>query len=432
MKLITRLGLGGFAATLAACPTGACSQAPIASPTARVVRGGSLTYADARIKAHRATRSWEMFLKGKEGALSAFGPLVDPKFNLAFDYRLQVLCRLSEDNSQRKFVIHFLKPEDEPLARRVGGLMARLYWVGADYLERGPAGREVMDVWLMRGGQAGAEEYGKNIYLHAVEEPRAPAEWVRELAHEYGHATLPPVGRYTDPEIWANGYLGERLYMKWLLVDNRLTDLWSEPIDAAGYVANQIAPLRDRFQNEGPGALPGIEDDRRRSDAAAMDHFIGGVLALEQAYGPEMVRQVLDRFAAGSTRPERLGMNLALVLRERHPARLDLDPRAFIPNQSQPAAGGEAGSPLRFRRAAYWLLLPEGDWRIDLDGTLPDGSSTALQGAPLTRSADAPSGGIALDTRIDEGSAVWRRFELAAPAGQTLEPRGIRISRKPR
>ena len=36
----------------------------------------------------------------------------------------------------RRFVIHYLKPTDEPLARQIGGVMARLFWITQDYLGR--------------------------------------------------------------------------------------------------------------------------------------------------------------------------------------------------------------------------------------------------------------------------------------------------------
>src|SRR5439155_15042666 len=116
--------------------------------------------------------------------------------------------------------------------------------------------------------------------------------WVRELAHEYGHLTLPNTGPYREPEQWGNGYLGERLYMKWMLVDNGMADVWDRPIDGAAYVANQIAPLRERFLNEGP-------DSRAAGlgNAEGMDFFIGELMYLEAAHGPVFFRRLIDHFA---------------------------------------------------------------------------------------------------------------------------------------
>ena len=38
-----------------------------------------------------------------------------------------------------------------------------------------------------------------------------------KIAHEYSHLALPPLGGdYKEPEAWANGYLGERLLVRWV------------------------------------------------------------------------------------------------------------------------------------------------------------------------------------------------------------------------
>ncbi len=45
---------------------------------------------------------------------------------------------------------------------------------------------------------------------------RSDAEWVRELAHEYGHVALPPFDAFRPPlEPYANGLLGETLGLLW-------------------------------------------------------------------------------------------------------------------------------------------------------------------------------------------------------------------------
>ena len=54
------------------------------------------------------------------------------------------------------------------------------------------------------------------VYIYDVDGLTDPLETCRELAHEYGHATLPPVRIQGAPEEWVNGDLGERLYLDWL------------------------------------------------------------------------------------------------------------------------------------------------------------------------------------------------------------------------
>lgn len=54
------------------------------------------------------------------------------------------------------------------------------------------------------------------IYLYHAEGLTEPVEAVREIAHEYGHAILPAIGGFKEPEDWGNGGLGERLFMRYL------------------------------------------------------------------------------------------------------------------------------------------------------------------------------------------------------------------------
>ncbi len=54
------------------------------------------------------------------------------------------------------------------------------------------------------------------IYLYHAEGLSDPVEAVREIAHEYGHAILPAIGGFKEPEEWGNGGLGERLFMRYI------------------------------------------------------------------------------------------------------------------------------------------------------------------------------------------------------------------------
>jgi len=72
-------------------------------------------------------------------------------------------------------------------------------------------------VWLAEHGEAGARAVGRTIYLYAAGAPRAPAEWVRQLAHEYGHVALPGIGGFSETDDpWADGHLGELLLPSYL------------------------------------------------------------------------------------------------------------------------------------------------------------------------------------------------------------------------
>ncbi|HTE17337.1 MAG TPA: hypothetical protein VK689_03020, partial [Armatimonadota bacterium] len=220
------------------------SSLPARAQTTPPVQEGTLAYRDARLPKKPPPRGWRVYSAREVNPRYDYGPTRDPRYNQAYPLCLQVACSSKGDDARsgRRFVIHYLKPEDEPLARRVGAVMAHLYWIGVDYLGKGWSGSRYANVWLARNGTAGGEEFEGHLYLFAILEHRAPAEWVRELAHEYSHTHLPRVGEFTQPEKWANGYLGERLFLKWMLSDNGFTDVWGERIDGAAYVANGVAP----------------------------------------------------------------------------------------------------------------------------------------------------------------------------------------------
>lgn len=388
------------------------------------VREGSLAYKDPRLPANLPTRGWKMYVARENRKDYDYGPAKDPKFNADYRKRLQVDCypKVAENEHERRFVIHFQKDTDEALARLVGSVMARLYWTVEDYLGRGPETRYI-NVWLSHEGKAGAEQYEKDIYVYAVDEPRAPAEWVRELAHEYGHLYLPPSGPFSAPEKLANGYLGERLFMKWMLADNGPQPVWDQPIDGAAYVANQIAPLRDRFLNEGPAPAAVMD----RLDAEAMNQFLGQMLAVEAIYGPTFLRSVLDRFA--TPRPQNLGGYITIAVNDLKPVKLSVDPAAFVPSRSQVETPAAEGSAAKLKKAAYWVFIAGGDWQIEAQG-VPAGTKATLEATELPKTGTSVPGATAWSTSSAAINGMWRRLELTAPEGSVLEIRQLTVSRR--
>lgn len=87
---------------------------------------------------------------------------------------------------------------------------------------------KIQDIYLCWGGKAGGEQrfdvdfeagQQKNvntIYFYDLNSFTDPVEKAREVAHEYGHAILPAIGGFEAPEDWANGFLGEKLFLRWL------------------------------------------------------------------------------------------------------------------------------------------------------------------------------------------------------------------------
>ncbi|MGV3724669.1 MAG: hypothetical protein ACO1SX_27545 [Actinomycetota bacterium] len=381
---------------------------------------GSARYLDRRLGTGLPERGWQVYLSRTLRKASAR----DPKYNFEYPYAVGVNVitdiRDQETSGERRFEINYAKKEDEPLARRIGSVMARLHWLSVDYLGVS-AGRAGTSVWLARDGEAGAEESGGNIWVHAIDTPRAPAEWLRELAHEFAHATLPTLGPYSKPERWANGYLGERLYLKWMLHDNLQTDVWSEPIDAEGYIANQVTPLRDLFLAEGPSS-PRAE----LTDADGMNFLIGQFMALEAAHGPALLRELIGRIRSPS--PKGLHVNLAASIRALEPAVLPIAPAVFIPESAEQSEPMPQGG-VRAARVAYRLYVPSGDWTLEAEGDVPQGANVSLDGAALTR---VPPRGVvagAWSTMHAADESGWRRLEVAAPDGKKVELSRLRLTR---
>jgi len=211
----------------------------------------------------------------------------------------------------RRFAVYVPDRDTLPFARRAARFLA-LLWDAANRrfgtLARGLR-KTTVDVWMTRSGEAGAEQFRNNLYLYDLLSARTGIEWARELAHEYGHYLLPGASGYTEPENWANGFLGERLFLKWLADDilaGRL-DATEVPFvqlaDLKDYRARQVTPLIARMRADGPDNALLARTDRR-----AMDAFTGLLLYAEEIYGSAVLFHLPEHLppgvAAGARAPD--------------------------------------------------------------------------------------------------------------------------------
>lgn len=176
----------------------------------------------------------------------------------------------------------------------------------------------LVDVYLCDEGRPGGEhrferdekeldQFGRprrtnSIYIYDLASFQKDfLEMAREVAHEYGHATLPAAGPFSAPEDWANGPLGERLYLSWML-----EELAAERLDRADtmgattqmlqrYVDNAVMPLTVEAATKGP--QPGL---MLKMDAPAMTLYLGQALWAEEILPIEVFRRSL-RLAADQT-----------------------------------------------------------------------------------------------------------------------------------
>ena len=162
--------------------------------------------------------------------------------------------------------------------------------------------RSCVDVYLCFSGVAGGEQLFdedpqakgisskvNTIYIYDLPSFKQPLEILREICHEYGHAALPAVGGYDKPEYWANGYLGEKLYMSWLASQPNMTPdqlFGCDPDILQKWVAKTCNPILSKSATNYPATkfLSG-------KSAESMNHYIGLMLWMQQVLPAKILSQ---------------------------------------------------------------------------------------------------------------------------------------------
>lgn len=255
--------------------------------------------------------SWN--IKSRDGSYDRFlsaimrEPLapakVDPKHEWGFNFMTVGYASRSASPLQwelrfRTFYQSRVGTDIAPLATRA---FMRLWEYNYDRLtlDHSEEFRRLVDVYLCDQGKAGGEQLflvdpfeprpegsprvkANIIYIYQLGTFKNYLEMIREISHEYGHATLPPVGGFSAPENWINGHLGERLYMRWLTQDlaakriQRYDTMGAEVDVLRDYLTKNVTPLVRGFHAKGPN-IPAI----KKKDAAAADLWLGMMLHAE-------------------------------------------------------------------------------------------------------------------------------------------------------
>jgi hypothetical protein len=191
--------------------------------------------------------------------------------------------------------VHFPTDDSKDLAERLARLLAYAHQI----LTR-KTGREAVngttpfDVWLCTGGQSGGEQWRDNLYLYDLDAPRSSIEWIREAVHEYSHLALPAIGGYDAPEYWANGYLGERLLVRWFEREPEgaahITALWGDFSGARNFDKLLIAPPLALYHKIGPSPAY-----LARKDEIGMRYLIGQALTFDDKYGSARLGDAFGR-----------------------------------------------------------------------------------------------------------------------------------------
>ena len=278
-------------------------------------------------------------------------PQTDPRYGGRFSRAVWVYAPGAGGTGLRRVVTLHFEPDNRAQATVSARLVARLLRLHrAHFGTLPPFGGtgETADVWLApthpTDPAIGGETRQNQVYIFAVgaeSTTRTPLEWVRTLAHEWGHLTFFAARGYHEPENDAAGFLGERLYMKWLHEDTAAPPLddGTRPDDLALYNRRQVAPLIARWLATGPAAktLDG-------TDTAAMDGYIGAVLASDSAFGSALTGRALNTVL--DARPRDFVRSLARVVNEEG-GRVTVRLPAWVPvvrGTYSVASGGGAGT----------------------------------------------------------------------------------------
>ncbi len=191
------------------------------------------------------------------------------------------------------------------LAESITHLMLRMYcYSRGSYGFPSATEEQIPRLLLCESGPTGAEHYDNDIFFYDVGRGRRPEEWLRQIAHEWGHHALPRMASFSAPEPDAAGVLGELLFLQHLANEAAMVagDKWpSERAQAAidglwgdGEVAlcEQIESLRERtidlWLREGPNSelAAGLDEE-------AFYYLVGAMGWIDAAHGPRMLRSTL-------------------------------------------------------------------------------------------------------------------------------------------
>lgn len=272
-------------------------------------------------------------------------PAQDTLHRWSFPYRRTGLYLPEGSRSwEPRLQVYTQRREHMPLAQAACRFLLRCFELALTCLQRDHplAHDRVLHLYLCTDGKPGAEQQRNSLYLYAVDPNLPPQEWARELAHEYGHAIVPPINSFKEPEAWANGDLGERLFLSWVLEaceTKRLTPddvMRASKADLQRYVDRSVEPLIRRMEGEG---LNETRWKSRRRDG--FEEYLALALYVGQVYGRERLARAM--LIAGGVEPDDFLNGLRECLLEQNVLEVQV------------------------RRSPVWLFLPGGmqRWRVD-------------------------------------------------------------------
>lgn len=302
-------------------------------------------------------------------------------------------------------------------ATRVARLLLHLCAYYSAYVGRSAELRfpRTLPAYLVEGGPTGPESLRRDVAIWNIDAERGPLEWVRAVCRGFGHAALPAVGQFLEPEPWAGGQIGELLFAKWLAVnalDGR-PEWGAETVDLAGVLEAEAGRALQAFMAEPPNS-------ERMDDVTERGFMLcaGAALYADSVLTQSELGQALG--SADRPRPLEFLWQIAEAVRARKPAAVRLPGGLFISQGSDPAevfrfAAADV-SPcvmLPRRPVRYRVFMAEGSWSLALAAEGPSGSGRETSFAVrLDGGADRPSAAEVLTLRPGRRLATGRLGSL--------------------
>jgi hypothetical protein len=299
----------------------------------------------------------------------------------------RIACRVDIDEHGvpiTRFLVHAPLTEHAAFAAKAGRFLASL-WRLSDKRFGTLCARlreKTVELWLTMDGQAGGEQINNNIYVYDFLSTRTELEWARELAHEYGHYLLPSPSGYSAPESWANGVLGERLFLKWLRDDGE-QPVFATHRDLQEYCEKQSDALIERYRQSPPDRALLAAADRK-----AFDAYTGLMLYADAVYGGASIMHILSympQAQSGNVRGTDFLAGLTAWLNDAQKVDINL-----------------LSSPMN-------VFIPNGRFRLG-----PERPKVKL---PPTCRLDR----IGNDWKLTSYGSSWTRIQLESPAPQILK-----------
>lgn len=262
----------------------------------------------------------------------------------------------------------------QELAPSVTKTLLRLWRYNLDELKidhKPDYSKSTVDVYLCWAGQAGGEHlfdddpqapkgYSSKvntIYIYDLPTFTDKMEQLREVAHEYGHASLPGVGGYDYPEYWANGFLGEKLFLSAMCVKpdyNPDEMMGVSQADCQAWVREKCRPLMFKAAQTFPDSAM-----FSGKGEASMNQYIGFHLWVQQCFPPKIVSRLMK---INGDQARRLPMTLRDAVEDI--SELDVPIHSNLKGKLvwlPDIPGKWRGAQVKLRKNGYVGLVPQGD-----------------------------------------------------------------------